>query len=91
MHLLGQIPALNCALYRCCIRGADSLMVFRSYSASRANVNAGKGMKQPEDIQQPQDDCDDYDTIQNGLDRSLHGDEAIHQPQQDANYNENLQ
>jgi hypothetical protein len=48
-------------------------------------------MKQPEDIQQPQDDCDDYDAIQNGLDRSLHGDEAIHQPQQDTNYNENFQ
>jgi len=66
-------------------------MVFRSYSASRANVDACKGMKQPEDIQQPQDDCDDYDAIQNGLDRSLHGNEAIHQPQQDAHYNENLQ
>jgi hypothetical protein len=66
-------------------------MVFRSYSASRANVNAGKGMKQPKDIQQPQDDRNDNDAIQNGLDRSLHGNEAIHQPQQDANYNEYFQ
>jgi hypothetical protein len=58
---------------------------------SRPNVDAGEGMKQPENIQQPQDNRNDHDAIQNGLDRSLHGDEAIYQPQEDTHHDENFQ
>ncbi len=58
---------------------------------SRPNMNARQRMEQPENIQQPQDDCNDYDAIQNGLDRALHGDEAIHQPQEDTHHDDNFQ
>jgi hypothetical protein len=56
-----------------------------------SDVNIGKVMKQPENIQEPQDDGDDYDAVQDGFDRSLHGDEAIHQPQENTHHDENFQ
>jgi hypothetical protein len=54
-------------------------------------MDAGKGMKQPENIQQPQDDCNDHDAIEDGLDGALHGNEAIHKPQEDSYHDENFQ
>jgi len=45
-------------------------------------------MKQAENVHQPQNHGDDHDTIQDGLDGSLHGDEAIHQPQEDTHHEE---
>jgi hypothetical protein len=48
-------------------------------------------MKQPEHVQQPQNDRNDHNAVQNGFDRSLHWDEAIHQPQQDSYHNQNFQ
>jgi hypothetical protein len=66
-------------------------MAFPYGRPSGTNVDVGQGMKQPENVQQPQDDRNDHDAIQNGLDRSLHGDEAIHEPQQDSCYDENFQ
>jgi hypothetical protein len=44
-------------------------------------MDAGKRMKQPENIQQPEDDCNDHDAIEDGLNGALHGNEAIHEPQ----------
>jgi hypothetical protein len=54
-------------------------------------MNVSKGMKQPENIQQPQDDCNDHDAIEDGLNRALHGDEAIHEPQEDTHHDENFE
>jgi hypothetical protein len=56
-----------------------------------ANVNTGQGVKQSKNIQQPQNDGDDYHAVQDGLDLSLHGDEAIHQPQEDTYYDQNFE
>jgi len=42
-------------------------------------------MKDSEYIQEPQHDSDHDNAVENGLDASGHGDEAIHEPQQNAN------
>jgi hypothetical protein len=49
----------------------------------------GKRMKQSENIQKPQDNCDYYDSVQNGLDLSLHWNKAIDQPKQDPDHDQN--
>jgi hypothetical protein len=54
-------------------------------------VDAGKGMKEPKDVQDPQNHGNHHDAVQDGLDGGLHGDEAIHQPQQNAHYYQNFQ
>jgi hypothetical protein len=48
-------------------------------------------MKESKNIQQPQDHGNDHDAVQNGLDLSLHGDEAIHQPQENTHNDKNFQ
>jgi len=48
-------------------------------------------VKQPENIQQPQNHGNDNNAAQDGLDGSLHGNEAIHQPQEYAHYYENFE
>jgi hypothetical protein len=45
-------------------------------------------MNQPKDIQEPENHRDDDDGVQNRLDAARHGDEAIHQPQQNADYDQ---
>jgi len=45
-------------------------------------------MNDSENIQQPQNDANHDDRVQNGLDASRHGDETIHQPQQNADYDQ---
>jgi hypothetical protein len=57
----------------------------------RSNVHAGKGVKEPENIQEPQNYGNDHDAVQNGLDGPLHGNEAIHQPQEDTHHDQNFQ
>jgi len=47
-------------------------------------------MKQSHDIQNPKNHGNDHDRIQYRLDRGLHRDEAVHQPQQDPDYDENF-
>jgi hypothetical protein len=47
-------------------------------------------MKQPEYIQEPQNHCDDYDTVQNRFNGSLHGNEAVHEPQKNTHHDENF-
>ena len=49
----------------------------------------GEGVKEPEDVEEPEDDGDHNNTVEDGLDGALHGNEAIHQPEQDANRDEN--
>jgi hypothetical protein len=41
-------------------------------------------MKQSKNIQEPQDDSDDHDSIQYRLDGSLHGYKAVDQPKQNT-------
>ena len=48
-------------------------------------------MKKPENVQQPQDYDDHHDGIQDLLDRPLHRDEVIDQPQQNTHYDQNHQ
>jgi hypothetical protein len=45
-------------------------------------------MKEPKHIQEPQHHSNDYNGVQDRLDTACHGDEAIHQPQEDANDNQ---
>jgi hypothetical protein len=54
-------------------------------------MNTGKVVEESKNIQEPQDHGNDYDAVQDGLDRSLHWDEAIHQPQQDTHHNKNFE
>ena len=48
-------------------------------------------MKESEYIQKPQDDPNDDDCVQDRLDAACHGDETIHEPQQNTNYDQNSQ
>jgi hypothetical protein len=48
----------------------------------------GKRTEDPEYIQEPEHDDDNYDGIQNGFDRPLHRYETIDQPKQNANNNQ---
>ncbi len=41
-------------------------------------------MKKSEHIQKPQNHANDHDCVQDRLDATCHGDETIHQPQEDA-------
>jgi hypothetical protein len=56
---------------------------------SSPDSDMGKRMKQSENIQKPQDNCDYYDSVQNGLDLSLHWNKAIDQPKQDPDHDQN--
>jgi hypothetical protein len=48
-------------------------------------------VEQSKCIQEPQHHAYDHDRIQDGLDAACHGDEAIHEPQEDTNYDQDLQ
>jgi hypothetical protein len=48
-------------------------------------------MNEPEDIEEPQNYRNDHDAVENRLDGSLHGNEAIHEPEKDTHHNKNFQ
>jgi hypothetical protein len=48
-------------------------------------------MEESEDVQQPQNHGNDHNTIEDGLDGSLHRNKAIHEPQENTHYDENFQ
>jgi hypothetical protein len=48
-------------------------------------------MEQPGNIQDPQNDGYDHDAVENRLDSSLHGNESIHQPQENTDNDQNFQ
>jgi hypothetical protein len=52
----------------------------------RSNVEIGKGVEEPENVQQPENDSDDDHCVQDGLDRSLHRYEAVDQPKQESDH-----
>ena len=56
-----------------------------------SDVDPGQGMKQSENVQEPQNYGDHNDAVEDGFDRALHGDESVHQPQQDTDHDENFQ
>jgi hypothetical protein len=43
----------------------------------------------PEDVQQPQDNCDYDGAVQDSLDGILHGDVVVNQPEQNPDHNQN--
>jgi hypothetical protein len=47
-------------------------------------------MKESKSVEQPHNYGNHYYAVQNRLDGRLHGDEAIHQPQQDTDYHQNF-
>jgi hypothetical protein len=59
--------------------------------SSFADVDAGQRVEQSKNIQEPQNHGDHYDAVQDSFDRRLHGNEAIHQPQEYAHHNQNFQ
>jgi hypothetical protein len=56
-----------------------------------ANADPGEGMENPKNIQEPQDSEYDHDCVQEGLDGSCHGNEVVHQPEQNTNHDERHQ
>jgi hypothetical protein len=81
------------AVLRCIdlVAARSALLTVHWRLPSRSHVNAGEGMKESENIHEPQNYRNHYDAIQNGLDGSLHWNKAIHQPQEDAHYDQNFQ
>jgi hypothetical protein len=71
------------------LHATNLLAPFRG--TSPANPDTGERVKQTENIQQPENDGNHHDAVEDGLDGSLHGDEAIHQPQKNTHDNENFQ
>jgi hypothetical protein len=53
------------------------------------NADMGKGTKKPKYIQEPQHHNDHNNSIQNGLNRSLHGNESVNQPEQNTHDDQN--
>jgi hypothetical protein len=49
------------------------------------DADSGEGMEQSKCVEEPQHDANDDDCIQDRLDTACHGDEPIHQPQEDPN------
>jgi hypothetical protein len=60
-------------------------------AGSRPNANIGEGMEKSENVEKPQDYANHHDGIQDRLDRPLHRDEVIDQPQQNTHYDQNQQ
>jgi hypothetical protein len=57
----------------------------------RPNVDVGKRMKKPRDVQEPHNHGDHDDGIQNRFNLSLHWNEAVDQPKQNTYYDQNHQ
>jgi hypothetical protein len=53
-----------------------------------ANADSRKGVEQSKYIEEPQHNADDDDRVQDRLNAARHRDETIHQPQQDAHYDQ---
>jgi len=48
-----------------------------------------EGAEESEDVEEPEDHGNHDDAIENGLDGALHRDEAVHQPEQNSDDNQN--
>jgi hypothetical protein len=67
---------------RCSVRASEAAERPLTY------VYLGKGVEDAKDIEQPQDHADDDNAIEDGFDVVLHGDEAIHKPEEEAHNDE---
>jgi hypothetical protein len=56
---------------------------------SPSKPDPGERMKDSKNVQEPQHNTNDHDCVQNGLDRSLHGYEAVDQPKQNTHHDQN--
>ena len=54
-------------------------------------MNSSQRMEQSKNVQQPQNHCNDYNAIQNGLDGRLHWDESVHEPQKNTYNDQNFE
>jgi hypothetical protein len=52
------------------------------------NADSREGVEQSKYVEEPQHYANDDDSVQDRLDASGHGDETIHQPQQNADYDQ---
>jgi hypothetical protein len=52
--------------------------VLKTSGLTVANADVRKGAKKPKYIEKPKHDTDNHDCVQDGLNRRLHGYEAIH-------------
>jgi hypothetical protein len=62
-----------------------------SQLSASSDVNPPKGMEKSKHVQQPQNHGNHYHAVQDRLDRGLHGNKTVHQPQKDTHHNENFQ
>ena len=62
-------------------------LMLRWRGLSLPDVELIEVLKQSVEIRDPQDQDDDHYAIQERFDLSLHGDESVHKPQQDARCN----
>jgi hypothetical protein len=56
------------------------------FDRSMPNTELREVIEEPKYLQKPQYDGDNDNAIQDALDLTLHGDEAVHQPQQQTDY-----
>jgi hypothetical protein len=49
-----------------------------------SDADTREGVEQPKYVEEPEHHAYDHDCVQDGLDAACHGDEPIHQPQQNA-------
>jgi hypothetical protein len=66
---------------------AGEAVGFDCWKRSTPDAELSKVLKQSVEIRNPQGPDDDHHVIQNRFDLSLHGDESVHKPQQDAGCN----
>jgi len=50
-----------------------------------SDADSGEGVEQTKYIEEPQHHANDDDSVQDRLDTACHGNETIHQPQEDPN------
>jgi len=53
-----------------------------------SDADSGERVEQSKYVEEPQHHANDHDGVQDRLDTACHGDETIHQPQQDSNYDQ---
>jgi hypothetical protein len=53
-----------------------------------SDADTREGVEQTKYVKEPEHDADDHDSVQDRLDTACHRDEAIHQPKQDAHYDQ---
>jgi len=78
----------SCAQSLILVRGPQLFLLPLLQPRLLSDADAGEGVKQSKYIQEPQHHADDHDCVQDRLDAACHGDEPIHQPQEDSNYDQ---